>query len=217
MGVPHSAWRRNGCGESEAAVQQADAADEARAYWSFAADPQCWADIGRSSVDSPARAVVVVAIVACSCTAADDDLPKVKTSGYPFAACDVADHGVEAQSVVVGGVPNIDECVEVAWKARCSGELAFEVPVDEWGRVGDVRFGGDTSAELRQCVSAEVAKAVLLPATDCRGQGVRSAIRGTIIWGPDRGTFVRFGGVSGVIACLRTCGASDVECGPTRR
>jgi hypothetical protein len=53
------------------------------------------------------------------------------------------------------------------------------------------------------CVTEALSKAILLPATDCLGTRLKSNASGGIVWGSNKGTYVKFANEGGIIAFLR--------------
>ena len=144
-------------------------------------------------------------ILFVGCPPDDETLPEVKI-GLPWEAmCLPPQYGVIASQATLVTHSTLSECVKVAWDASCEGALAFELDVDAWGSTGPLRFQGSESPTLRRCVTTQVARAVLLPAADCRGFRLPSTVRGSIRWTADRGTGVSFADEAGIVACLREC------------
>jgi hypothetical protein len=158
---------------------------------------------------------ILLSALAATCRPVHEELPHVRTPLPWDLGCSNAHFGVPALGPA-GTQPDLDRCVDVAWAIGCEGRLGFEVTVDQWAEVDAVRFTGDSSVELRDCVRGALTEVVWLPATDCRGHRVSSSVAGGITW-TRWSTNVRFGGMSSTDACVRDCGSGHGGRGRTTR
>ena len=164
----------------------------------------------------PARAwlALVAAGLAIHCTTSAEDLPDVKipvTLAQPFVD--------ELRAITFSDVPSLSttdvaSCVSMAWSSRCNGSMSFDVDVQASGRIGEIRFHGDASPELRRCIRDVLVQGTPVP--QGHGLATSATVRGGISWPKDSGTTVQFAGDSAIIPCLRTCSAGETPGGPTR-
>ena len=152
--------------------------------------------------------IVLLWILGCS---SPEELPEVKTLTPSDHSCTDAPRAIVSIDAVSAQMPDIGVCVQAAWASRCAGEMSFVADVDESGLVTATHFEGDVSPQLRACINHVLKGAMVLKPLDCPGVTAHSSVSGGISWPKDGGTYVHFGGDSGILPCLRQCSEGDLE------
>ena len=159
---------------------------------------------------------VALAGLTLHCASPVEELPEVKVPLILREPCVDQRRAVTLADVPTLKTTDIDSCVSIAWSSRCDGSMTFDVDVDKSGHVGEPRFQGDASPDLRRCIRRVLAKGIPLPQGQCGDVHTGATLRGGISWPKNGGTRVHFAGDSGIIPCLRSCTAGDTGGGPTR-